>query len=180
MDIFILLTLQLIFQQNWILLLGVTLIFGVVSFLIYQINKLRSRNNILEARVKELSTSPAMPKTEGLPKENNNNAVDDEWLKKVEAHFRKHYSEPHFKMEWIAYEMNLSERQLTRRLEHSTGMTPNHYLRDMRLEAAKEMLTSGRYSTVKEVCFAVGFLDTRYFSRLFLERFGAHPSAYLK
>jgi len=114
-----------------------------------------------------------------LPEKVGMHAAEDDWLVNVEAIFSKILSESQFKIDWVAGQMHLSERQFDRRLKQRTGLTPNNYLREMRLQRAKDFLHDGKYSTVKEVGFAVGFYDTKYFSGLFRERFGVLPSTYL-
>ncbi|MCB0609403.1 MAG: response regulator [Lewinella sp.] len=102
--------------------------------------------------------------------------VDAEWLETVEQLFLTQMADGSLNMDFTAGKLNLSTRHFSRRLKQLTGMTPNHYLQEMRLQKACELLQAGRYATVKEVCYAVGFNDTRYFSDLFEKRFGARPS----
>jgi signal transduction histidine kinase/DNA-binding response OmpR family regulator len=107
-------------------------------------------------------------------------SVDAEWLEKVESIFSEQLSDGSLNLEFSANKVNLSLRQFRRRLKQLTGLSPNQYLKEMRLQRAKDLLSEGKFSTVKEVAFAVGFLDTRYFSDLFQRRFGTKPSALLK
>ncbi|MFN0014217.1 MAG: response regulator, partial [Saprospiraceae bacterium] len=106
--------------------------------------------------------------------------VDSDWLKEVEAIFSKNISDRNFTLEWVAAQLNLSQRQFGRRLQPLTGLSPNLYLQEMRLQLAKVFLLNGKFTTVKETGYAVGFRDTPYFSTLFQERFGVAPSAYLR
>lgn len=106
--------------------------------------------------------------------------VDSQWLQEVEAIFSKNLSDSKFKMDLVAFKLNLSQRQMSRRLKQLTGLNPSHYLQEMRLQTAKEMLITGKFSTVKETGFAVGFRDTQYFSERFQERFGVVPSSYIR
>ncbi|HMG14936.1 MAG TPA: response regulator [Saprospiraceae bacterium] len=105
--------------------------------------------------------------------------VDSEWLKEVEALFSKNLSDRNFKLDWLASQLFLSQRQLDRRLKQLTGLTPNQYMQEMRLQLAKEYLLIGKYATIKETGYSVGFRDTAYFSTIFQARFGLQPSAYL-
>jgi len=106
--------------------------------------------------------------------------ADTAWLEKVEAVFSKNLSDTQFRIDWVADEIHLSERQFNRRLKQLTGLSPSQYLREMRLQTAKDFLHAGNYNTIKELSIAVGYMDTAYFSRLFQERFGVLPSEYLK
>jgi AraC-like DNA-binding protein len=107
-------------------------------------------------------------------------AADAAWEKDVKALFLKNLANTHCKVDWVAYAIHLSERQFSRRLKQLTGLTPNQYLREMRLQTAMDFLQAGKYSTVKEVSIAVGFMDSTYFSGLFRARFGILPSECLK
>ncbi|MBK8699285.1 MAG: response regulator [Saprospiraceae bacterium] len=129
-------------------------------------------------RVKALAENLREAET-SLPENTDPVSLDANWLEQVEEVFFKILPESQFKMDWVAGQMNLSERQFGRRLKQHTGLTPNNYLREMRLQWAKDYLHEGKYASVKEVGFAVGFSDTKYFSGLFQGRFGVLPSAYL-
>ncbi len=103
-------------------------------------------------------------------------AVDAEWLEVLENVCATHLADSRLKIDFAAAKMHLSERQFYRRLKQLTGLTPNQYLQEIRLQRAKDMLVEGTYATVKEVSAAVGFKDVRYFSELFERHFAAKPS----
>ncbi|MEY3368656.1 MAG: hypothetical protein RI973_1811 [Bacteroidota bacterium] len=105
-------------------------------------------------------------------------AADADWLATVEKHFQHHQSESDFNMDRLAADLAISERQLRRRLTQLTGLSPNLYLRELRLQTARDYLQQGKYRTVKETSIAVGFSKVAHFSRLYQERFGILPSAY--
>ncbi len=104
--------------------------------------------------------------------------ADTLWLEEVEKVFTQYLTEPQFDMDWAANKLNMSLRQFRRRIKQLTGLAPQHYLREMRLQIAKDFLYQGSYATIKEVGYAVGYSDIKYFSAQFKERFGVHPSAY--
>ncbi len=106
-------------------------------------------------------------------------AADAAWLEELETIMKRNISNPNFVIEEAAAEMHLSDRHLTRRLKLLTGLTPNNFLREMRLQQAKLLLLDGRFQTLKEVSFSVGFQQPQYFARIFKERFGVGPSEYL-
>jgi len=80
----------------------------------------------------------------------------------------------------LASMIGMSERQFYRKVELMTGRSPNHYLRDVRLDKAVELLSSGNFSTVKEVAMRVGFIKVSYFSKLYENREGHRPKDILK
>lgn len=79
---------------------------------------------------------------------------------------------------FLAESGNLSVRQLNRRVKKLTGKTPNHFLRDLKLEKAKGLIERGVVNTVAEASFAVGFEKPDYFSRLFKKKYGKRPIEY--
>jgi YesN/AraC family two-component response regulator len=133
--------------------------------------------NNYQERIKALTNSVENDEDANIEKANLA-AVDAAWLEEVEAIFSEVMSDSRYNLSWMAEKVNLSERQFNRRLKQLTGLTPNNYLRELRLQRAKDLLLDGTYGSVKEVGFAVGFSSTKYFSNLFQERFGVLPSVY--
>lgn len=132
----------------------------------------RTRVNLhsfIETEVPDNQAAPALPVL---------SEANAKWLEEVEKLMRKKLNDHAFNLDWVAAEIHLSERQLRRKIQQFTGLSPNQYLQEMRMQTAKDLLVAGKYTTVKEVSFAVGYRDTGYFSGLFAERFGANPSQY--
>lgn len=78
----------------------------------------------------------------------------------------------------IAKTIAMSERQLHRKVKRILNTTPANYLKDFRLQKAKELLEKG-----KSVCYATyesGFSSPSYFGKCFKELFGIPPGDYLK
>ena len=72
----------------------------------------------------------------------------------------------------LSYELAISERQLFRRIKSITGLTPNKYIRAIKLQIVREAIESGRYRTIAEVSYAAGFDTPAYFGKLFKEHYG--------
>jgi AraC-like DNA-binding protein len=75
--------------------------------------------------------------------------------------------------------LGMNKSSLCTYIRKHTGKTFTEYVNDYRLNLATKMLEKGKY-TVGEVCFACGFADLSYFSRLFRKTFGTSPSKYGK
>lgn len=103
-------------------------------------------------------------------------SFDDNWISKVEDHYQRCLSNGNLKVKSIANHFSISERQFHRKIKQYTALTPNRYLQEMRLQKAKNMLLHSKSITVKEVGYAIGFHNSRYFSNLFMKRFGIRPS----
>ncbi len=77
----------------------------------------------------------------------------------------------------LAEELEVSPDTLIRRCKKETGLTPNAYLRRVRMNRAAQLLRESRRS-VQEVSAEVGILDANYFVKLFKQQFGQTPSVY--
>ena len=102
---------------------------------------------------------------------------DYETVRKVMRVIGERYKDPRLNLENVAKELPMSSVNLSRILNQQVGVTFRQLLRRARIEEAKRMLASGRYS-VKEVASHVGFSDTHYFSRSFKELTGLSASDY--
>ena len=77
----------------------------------------------------------------------------------------------------LASRLYLSERQLYRRIKELTGLTPNLYIRQIRMEQAYKLITTQKCNSTKEVAAAVGFRRADYFANLFKKEFGLKPKS---
>ena len=75
----------------------------------------------------------------------------------------------------LAEQMNYSQRQFERILKKLSGLSPNQFIKEIRMQKAYSLLTSRQFATVAEVRYAVGIPNTSYFSKIFQERFGIKP-----
>lgn len=89
----------------------------------------------------------------------------------------ENYSDPGLSLEQVARSLNASPARLSRILNKQVGVSFRQLLRHTRIEEAKRMLASRRYS-VKEVAARVGFADSHYFSRSFKQLTGMSASDY--
>ncbi len=102
------------------------------------------------------------------------------WLKQLESLSFEKVTTPNFKIGQLAFEMAIGERQLNRKVKKITGLTPGNYLKEIRLQKARQLLENKAYDTVAEVSYLVGFTTPQYFSKLYKKRFGKLPSDYFR
>jgi AraC-like DNA-binding protein len=81
---------------------------------------------------------------------------------------RARYSDTALDLPLVARELAVSPKRLSRVLNQEAGMSFRQLLRNIRVEEAKRMLSSGEYS-IKQIAAHVGFSDGHYFSRSFKE-----------
>lgn len=79
----------------------------------------------------------------------------------------------------LSSSLGMSYEHLERVFKSGFGVSPLAYLNRLRIERAKSLLTSGRY-TVSEAASAAGFNDAAYFSRAFRKYAGLAPSEFTK
>ena len=89
----------------------------------------------------------------------------------------QNYRKPDLELAEVARKLGLSPSHLSRVLNQQVGISFRQLLRNMRLEEAKRMLASDKYS-IKEVAASVGFSDSHYFSRSFKELTGLSATEY--
>lgn len=105
---------------------------------------------------------------------------EETWLERVDNLIEENIQNPNFQLSDITDELKISTAQLYRRMLKLTKMSPSKYIRQVRLEKAKELLELGKYSTVQETAESVGFLQSGYFTKLFKKEFNVLPKDILK
>lgn len=90
--------------------------------------------------------------------------------------FEVRLSEP-YDLQRVAKAFHVSDRTLMRRVKAETGNSPLVMLQHARVEKAKQLLASTRWS-VARITQEVGYTDAATFARLFARRVGEPPSAF--
>jgi AraC family transcriptional regulator len=81
-------------------------------------------------------------------------------------------------VEELSHEIGTSKYHFIRSFRNATGLTPYRYLLKVRLERAKRILKSNRYS-IAEVSDMLGFTDQSHFTRQFKREVGVTPKNYI-
>jgi len=82
-------------------------------------------------------------------------------------------------MEKLADELNVGYAWFRKAFKTYTGIAPNQYLLQLKIENAKSLLSDKKRS-VKEIAFELNFESVFYFSKLFKEKTGLSPEHYRK
>ncbi len=106
--------------------------------------------------------------------------ADQKFLQKMKAEVEENLSDSTFGVQQLTDIAFLSERQLRRKLNDLTGLTPVDFIRQIRLQQAKQLLEQHAYNSISEVAAAVGFNNPAYFARLFKKLFGHSPQEIIK
>jgi AraC-like DNA-binding protein len=82
-------------------------------------------------------------------------------------------------MENVAENLNVSYAWFRKTFKAYTGIAPQQYLIQLRIEKAKIYLADFSLS-IKEIAIRLNFESISYFSRLFKEKAGVSPGVYRK
>ena len=96
----------------------------------------------------------------------------------VKSYIKEHYSE-RVENETLSEHFHFTSVYINRIFKAEVGKSVHQYLISLRIEIAKELLTSGEY-TPYVAAFAVGFDDYPHFSKTFKKIVGKSPSEFLK
>ena len=109
------------------------------------------------------------------------NKSDEQFLNKLTDMVQINISNAdfNFNVDHLAEELCMSRSSLLRKIKSITGVTPNDFIRLIRLKKAAEILQEGEYK-VNEVCYLVGFSSISYFTKAFQKQFGMLPRDFIK
>jgi AraC-like DNA-binding protein len=111
------------------------------------------------------------------PCEHTHKQPNFDTVRRVMRIISDNFADPNLDLDKVAKLLPLSPVQLSHILNQEVGVSFRHLLRHTRIEEAKRLLASQRFS-VKEVAVRVGFTDRHYFSRTFKELTGQSASEY--
>lgn len=79
----------------------------------------------------------------------------------------------------LADKLGMSERSLRRNFRKRLGISPHQYVIDLRIRAARDLLTQGD-APLKEIARQLGYSDVFYFGRQFKAQVGVSPAQFRK
>ncbi|MBO9660353.1 MAG: response regulator, partial [Chitinophagaceae bacterium] len=136
-------------------------------------NLITRRKRLFESLVKNHGTISVEPKPLLMtPK-------DEAFLKTVIKLVEDRMIEPDFNIELVAEGMSMSRTTFYKKFKSLTAMTPVEFVRDFRLEKARQYLEAGD-NNVSEVAYLTGFSNPNYFSTCFKEKYGKSPSEFMR
>jgi AraC-like DNA-binding protein len=82
-----------------------------------------------------------------------------------------------YTIDQLAQDAGMSRTDLYRKTQQMLGITPNNFLRNVRIKHAARLLAETDMP-VNQVALMVGFQTPRYFSQCFRQMFGVNPIEY--
>lgn len=137
--------------------------------------KQKIRNILLTLQNQNARIKKQLASDIDIPSDEVNSEID--FITKVRAVIEKQLSNSKISVQDIADEMGMSRTQLFRKFKAILNQNPKDFIQTTRLLHSKQMLISSGLS-IKEIAYALGFSDQRYFSRLFNKEFGMSPTAW--
>ena len=94
----------------------------------------------------------------------------------VEQYIREHYEDP-LSLDLLADKVFLTPHYLSSIFIQEKGIGINKYIKNLRMEKARELLTSTNMK-ISEICERVGYSNLSYFCRSFRNEYGMTPEQY--
>lgn len=142
--------------------------------------KQRMAEVIANHRVEQLASAKEIQQpTKGEYKLSSVKIVDydKEMMSRLMAYLEENIREPNLRVDDMASAVNLSRTVFFTKLKSIVGMSPNDFVRSLRLKRAQEMMENSKLS-ISEISASVGFNDQRYFSRVFKKETGYTPTEF--
>ncbi len=105
-------------------------------------------------------------------------SADTELVQQLQEYVEGHLGQSKITVDELANHVAMSVRNLQRILKESTGFSPNEFIREIRLFAARDLLETKQKRSISEVAFSVGFSTPAYFTKQYKKRFGSSPAQF--
>ncbi|MGB7786431.1 MAG: AraC family transcriptional regulator [Salinimicrobium sp.] len=92
----------------------------------------------------------------------------------IEENLNQNYS-----VDYLAKEVGTNVNKLQEGFKYMFDLTVNKYMQQVKLEAAKDMLTNSE-NNISQIVSQIGFNNRSYFSKIFKEKYGVSPKHFLK
>ena len=109
----------------------------------------------------------------------NKNLKENEFLSNLEAIILDKIKDESFSLQDICNIIGMSRTSLYMKLKNLIDLSPQDFIIHTKLKYSKKLLIEGD-SNIKEVAYASGFSNPKYFSTSFKKAFGISPSEFIK
>ena len=101
------------------------------------------------------------------------------FMERVMEIMERNYMDSEFGVQEFCDALGMSRSVASKHLNTEAGLPVGQFIRNYRLNMAKEMLSSKTGNrNITEIAYAVGFNDPKYFTRCFTKLFGTNPSSW--
>jgi YesN/AraC family two-component response regulator len=104
-------------------------------------------------------------------------SLDNDFIQKILHFINENLSESELSVELLSSKVFLSRSQLYRKIKTLTGVSVNEFIRNVRLEKAKQLLEQGNKNVnINEISYKVGFTSPSYFAKCYKIKYGHLPT----
>lgn len=146
--------------------------FGIDDYLLKPFSEAEILSTVAALLTRKANHSAHQPITTNI------SANDQQWLSRLEKVTFESLSSPLMSVDLLAERMNLSRRTFFREVKRLTGLTPNAYVQEARLQKARYLLEAGWHDSMETLVNQVGMKDVKYFAALYRDRFGKNIHSY--
>jgi CheY-like chemotaxis protein/two-component sensor histidine kinase len=101
--------------------------------------------------------------------------LNEKFLGRVIMYLEENYQNDRYGIFNLYSDMKISRVQLHRKLTALTGQSASGFIRNFRLQKARNLLVETR-KNVSDIAYEVGFADANYFSKAFISEYGLTAS----
>ncbi|WP_337100515.1 helix-turn-helix transcriptional regulator [Paenibacillus sp. YIM B09110] len=101
----------------------------------------------------------------------------EDLIRKITHLIETHFNDPNLSLNFVADELNMSSYHISRVYRQQTLTTIVDMINHVRMEKAKELLTTTEYS-VSDIAEKTGYTSSSYFHRMFKKIYGVTPSEF--
>lgn len=104
---------------------------------------------------------------------------DSQFLLDLIEIIKANLSNSELKIDDLGKELGMSHTPFYKKIKQLTNQTPNDFLKSIRLEQAKKLLTDSD-SNISEIAYLTGFNSPKYFRECFKKQYGESPTDFLE
>jgi ligand-binding sensor domain-containing protein/DNA-binding response OmpR family regulator/nitrogen-specific signal transduction histidine kinase len=105
--------------------------------------------------------------------------LDKRFLGKLTSVIEENLDLPTLDVAFLRERMFMSSSTFYRKVKGLTNLSPNEFVRKIRLQKGAKLLLAGQYN-VSEVAYMIGFNDAAYFRTCFKDEYGMTPTEYIQ
>lgn len=113
-----------------------------------------------------------------LSEEDQSTSLDQQFITKLTKLTEERMADPSFNIEELARKVAMSRRTFYREIKKKTGFSAGAFVKEIRLQKARQKLEAGLVQNIDEISIEVGFRTSSYFSKVYYKRFGKNLSEY--
>ena len=107
------------------------------------------------------------------------NRLDEEFIDKCREIVLTHIGDPDLSVDFLARELGMSRTSTFKKLKTISGMTPNDFMKHVRLKEAMRLMIEGKYG-ITEIGYITGFSSSSYFAKCFAQEFKILPTEFVR